>query len=120
MSLLKLAEVYDARFNEIRQAAYLEALSDVKADALDYAVNETSKREEFFPVPAKLREYAACWRPPQIQDLHCRAIPEDTTPPEIALERLREIYATLNSKFGTSLDVATDPHVDRPRLQVVK
>lgn len=116
-ALLKLAEVYDARFNEVRQLAYLEALESIKAVVLEFAVKEAIKREEFFPAPAKLIEYAGCYRPPVLSgDLSRPAIPEDCTPPEVAVRRLKEISAILNGSYGTNFQV----DADRPVLRVVK
>lgn len=120
MALLKLAETFDARFNEIRQAAYLQSLADLSATAVEYAVDETIRQEIFFPVPAKLREYAGCYRSPAVTSVSRLQIPEDCTPPEVALERLREVSALLNGRFGTSLDIAADPVGGRPRLKVVR
>lgn len=114
---MKLAEVYDARFNDVRQLAYLEALETIKAVALEYAVNEAIKKEDFFPSPAKLIEYAGCYSPPSLSgDLSRAAIPEDCTPPDVAVKRLREVMKVLNGKYDTNFQVDDD----RPVLRVVK
>lgn len=58
MALNKLAEVFDAKFAEARQAVYLEALDGVHTQNLIWACNQAAKTCEFFPVPAKLIEIA--------------------------------------------------------------
>lgn len=99
LALLTLAEVFDARFTEARQVAYLEALADLSAEAVAFAVRQASRHETFFPVPAKLREYAGCYRP---------VVPAGPVRPAVALlpeqlavnqANIAHILAMLKAKF---------------------
>lgn len=101
-----LSQAFGMEVQKQKMQTFWNALVDLKLEALQYAVQESVKFELRFPVPAKLREYAGCYRPPVAYvDLSRTAIPEDCTSPEEALERIKDIFRQLNGKFGTSLSV---------------
>ena len=57
-ALCRLAVVFDAKFPQVRQEEYLDALDHIRAEHIIWACKEAAKRFEFFPVPAKIIDLA--------------------------------------------------------------
>jgi len=56
-----LAEVYEVSLTEIRVAAYIESLSDLRASALEAGANMIRDTSKWFPKPIEWREAAERW-----------------------------------------------------------
>jgi hypothetical protein len=102
LALNKLAEVFDAKFADARQAVFMEALAMVHTQNLIWACNQAAKECEFFPVPARIIEIAKrAPKLPQLSDLKKTALPEFTEQQhEDAAKKLDEILNGLN-QWGT-------------------
>lgn len=98
-----LASVFEKELTPAFQALYFDALKEINIEALKYAAREAIRLNRFFPRPVELRELSRGYRAPQIAAPVRPLLPE--TPPEIARQRLSEIFEVLNGKFGTTLTV---------------
>jgi len=117
LALLKLAEVFDARFGELRQAAYLEALAPLTVEAVEYAVERSIRSEEFFPAPVKLIELAGCYRLPQIDRQRQESVA--LLPEELAVNRenIARMLATLEETFKKPATVVLSEKSRQERLR---
>ncbi len=79
------------------------ALRDVHIERVEWAVRYHYGHSEFFPGPAKIREWAALAPPPTALSAPKgqRFLPD--TPPDVARNRLQALFDGLNDTFGTKL-----------------
>lgn len=74
---------------------YFVYLKDLSIEALAYALDRIIITEPKFPTVHKIREYAATYRPPIIQDLKTPAVNYTGTPvPKEKLARFRKALQT--------------------------
>lgn len=83
LALDTVAEVFNVELSATRKRAYFAALEDVPWDAIEVAFRDAIRLEQFFPVPATLRELAGY-------------ITERLPAAEAAWNRLRDIEKRYN------------------------
>jgi hypothetical protein len=96
------SQAFGVEVSNSRIRIYFEAFNDLSIEAVEDACQRIIKTEMAFPCPAMVRSYANSFRKPAVQNLETPAIPEGFVTPDVARERIQQIYAMLESKFSTS------------------
>lgn len=99
-----LAVGLDVTITQQRLEILFEDLGDQPIWAVEWAAKEARRRMRFFPKASELLELARIApRPPGVglPEPEERPLLEETTPPEVAIQKLQEIANGLNRLYGT-------------------